>query len=148
MDATEADQLATWEDEGGQSVFCSPRPRILIVETDAISSAPLELMLHASGYETRVARTGDAALAVATEFHPSVVLLELDLPDVNGYEVARLLRERAQAHDLRLIAMTASREHPGRELARVAGFERYLLKPVAALDLVELLQVRGDDSAE
>jgi CheY-like chemotaxis protein len=95
-----------------------------------------------------VARTGDAALAIAAEFHPSVVLLELDLPDVNGYEVARLLRERAQVHDLRLIAMTASREHPGRELARVAGFERYLLKPVAALDLVELLQVRCDDSAE
>jgi len=48
--------------------------------------------------------------------------------------------------DLRLIALTSSREHPGRELARVAGFERYLLKPVAPLDLVELLKP-GDDSA-
>jgi len=146
MDTTEAEQLATWEDEGGQSVFCAPRERVLIVGTDVSSSAPLELMLHASGYETRVARTGDAALAIAAEFHPSVVLLELDLLDVNGYEVARLLRERAQTHDLRLIALTSSREHPGRELARVAGFERYLLKPVAPLDLVELLKP-GDDSA-
>jgi CheY-like chemotaxis protein len=148
VNATESEQLARWEDEGGQSVFCAPRQRILIVETDARSSARLELMLHASGYETRVAWTGDAAVAIAAEFHPSVVLLDLDLLDVNGYEVARLLREQAQTHDLRLIAMTASREHPGRELARVAGFERYLLKPVATLDLVELLQVKGDDTAE
>jgi CheY-like chemotaxis protein len=54
-----------------------------------------------------------------------------------------LLRERAQTHDLRLIALTGSREHAGRELARVAGFERYLLKPVVALDLLGVLQMQG-----
>ena len=68
-----------------------------------------------------------------------MVLLELGLLDMSGYEVARMLRERAQSHDLRLIAMTSSREHAGRELARVAGFERYLLKPVAAPDLAGLI---------
>jgi CheY-like chemotaxis protein len=102
-------------------------------------------MLHASGYsETRVAYSGHAALAIAAEFRPSVVLLELDLLDMSGYEVARLLREHAQSDDLRLIALTTSREHAGRELARAAGFERYLLKPVAALDLSGLLQVQGN----
>jgi hypothetical protein len=58
--------------------------------------------------------------------------------------VARLLRERAQSHELRLIALTWSREHAGRELARVAGFERYLLKPVTALDFAGLFQMEGE----
>lgn len=118
--------------------------RILIVDSDISSSNSLELMLHASGYsETRVAYSGHAALAIAAEFQPSVGLLELNLLDMNGYEVARLLREQAQSRDLRLIALTSSREHAGRELAREAGFERYLLKPVAALDLSGLLQMPG-----
>ena len=119
--------------------------RILIVDDDIKSSNSLELMLNASGYsETRVAYSGHAALAIAAEFQPSVVLLELSLLDMSGYEVARLLRERAQSHGLRLIALTSSRELAGRELARVAGFERYLLKPVAALDLAGLFQMEGD----
>ena len=101
-------------------------------------------MLHASGYsETRVAYSGHAALAIAADFQPTIVLLELSLLDISGYEVARMLRERAQSHDLRLIALTSSREHAGRELARVAGFERYLLKPVVAPDLARVFADAG-----
>ena len=119
--------------------------RILIVDSDISSSDSIELMLHASGYsETRVAYSGHAAIAIAAEFQPAVVLLELNLLDMSGYEAAQLLRERAQSHDLRLIALTSSRDHAGREQARVAGFERYLLKPVAALDLSGLLQMQGN----
>ena len=119
--------------------------RILIVDSDISSSGSLERLLHASGYsQTRVAYSGHAALAIAAEFQPSVVLLELNLLDMSGFEVARLLREQAQGHDLRLIALTHSGEHAGRELARVAGFERYLLKPVAAAGLAGLSQMQGD----
>jgi len=140
-----AQQLDACDYEGAQSTLSNEPVRILIVDSDIRSSDSLELMLHASGYsETRVAYSGHAALAIAAEFQPSVVLLELDLLDMSGCEVAQLLRERAQGHDLRLIALTSSREHAGRDLARVAGFERYLLKPVAALDLSGLLQVQGD----
>ena len=144
----EAQQLEAWEDEGGHSAqpASSAGPvRILIVDSDIRSSDSMELMLHASGYsETRVAYSGHAALAIAAEFQPSVVLLELDLLDMSGYEVARSLREHAWSRHLRLIALTSSREHPGRELARVAGFERYLLKPVTAPALSGLLQVQPD----
>jgi CheY-like chemotaxis protein len=141
----EAQSLETWENEGGQSALSTAPVRILIVDDDIQSSGSLELMLDELGYaETRVAYSGHAALAIASAFQPSVVLLELSLLDMSGYEVARLLRERAQCHELRLIALTSSREHAGRELARVAGFERYLLKPVAALDLSILLQTEGD----
>ena len=140
--AEEPQQLQTWEDEGGQSALSTEPLRILIVDNDVESTTSLERMLHTAGYsETSVAYSGYAALAIAAGFRPCVVLLELDLLDMSGYEVARLLRESAQIRDLRLIALTWSREHAGRELARVAGFERYLLKPVISGDLLELLQV-------
>jgi len=144
LQANAVQQVATWENEGGQSAPSTEPVRILIVDDDIKSSSSLELMLHASGYsETRVAYSGHAALAIAEDFQPSVVLLELGLLDMSGYDVARMLRDRAQCHDLRLIALTSSREHAGRELARVAGFERYLLKPVAATDLAGLIAGEG-----
>jgi len=136
----EAQQVASWENEGGRSALPTAPLRILIVDDDIESSTSLELMLCASGHsETRVAYSGHAALAIAAAFQPSMVLLELGLLDMSGYEVARILRERVQSHDLQLIALTSSREHAGRELARVAGFERHLLKPVAAIDLATLI---------
>jgi CheY-like chemotaxis protein len=141
-------QVETWEDEGGPYALAAPSAepvRILIVDSDIASASSLELMLHASGYsETRVAYSGEAALAIADEFQPSVVLLELSLLDMSSYEVAQSLRERTHSDDLRLIALTWSPEHEGRELARVAGFERYLLKPISALDLSGLLQMEAD----
>ncbi|HEV2268413.1 MAG TPA: response regulator [Steroidobacteraceae bacterium] len=144
LQVNEVQQVATWENEGGQSALATEPVRILIVDDDIQSSTSLELLLHAAGYsETRVAYSGHAALAIAADFKPSIVLLELALLDMSGYEVARMLRERAQTDDLRLIALTPSREHAGRELARVAGFERYLLKPVAAPDLAGLIADAG-----
>jgi CheY-like chemotaxis protein len=140
VQVNETQQVATWENEGGQSALATGPVRILIVDDDIKSSSTLELMLRASGYsEIRVAYSGHAALAIAAGFQPSIALLELGLLDMSGYEVGRILRERARGHDLRLIALTARREHAGPELARVARFERYLLKPVAAVDLVELI---------
>jgi CheY-like chemotaxis protein len=140
----ETRQLQSWEDEDGQMPAISAPVPILIVDNDVDSAASLELMLHAAGHpETRVADSGHAALAIAAVFEPSVILLEVDLLDFNGYELAQMLRERARTRKLRLIALTTSREHEGRELARVAGFERYLLKPVSALDLSNLLKIPG-----
>ena len=85
------------QDDGGQMpAVCAPVP-ILIVDHDVNSACSLELMLHAAGQsETRVAHSGDAALAIAAVFAPSVILLEVALLDVNGYELAQTLRERAR----------------------------------------------------
>jgi CheY-like chemotaxis protein len=116
--------------------------RILIVDNDMSSADSLEHMLHASSYpETRVAYSGHAALDIAAEFEPEIVLLELNLLDMSGYDLAQSLRERAQRRPLRLIALTSSREHAYREQARAAGVERYLLKPVTEFDLSELLAI-------
>jgi CheY-like chemotaxis protein len=113
--------------------------RILIVDTDIDAADALASVLQSSGYgDARVACTGAAALALAAEFMPTVLLVDLDLPDVSGYDLARQLSQHPQMHGLRLIALTASSQHPGRELAREAGIERYLSKPVSSADLNEL----------
>lgn len=114
-------------------------PRILIADDDVNAADALASFLRSTGYgDARVAYTGATALALALEFVPTVALVELELPDMSGYEVARHLSQHPQLQTLRLIALTADSEHPGRELAREVGFERYLIKPVGSADLAEL----------
>jgi DNA-binding response OmpR family regulator len=138
-----AGKLEAWEDEGGRTGAVSSQvPRILIVDNDMRAADSLELMLNAAGYaETRVAYSAHAALAFAVEFHPDIAFLETNLLDMESNDLAQRLRERAQIHHLRLIAMTSSRQHADREGARNAGFERYLLKPIAVADLSNLLDM-------
>jgi CheY-like chemotaxis protein len=114
-------------------------PRILIVDDDVDAADALASLLQSAGHgDARVAYTGATALALALEFVPTVLLVDLELPDMSGYDVARRLSQHPQLQNLRLIALTASSEHPGRELAREAGIERYLIKPVDSADLDQL----------
>jgi CheY-like chemotaxis protein len=114
-------------------------PRILIVDDDAGAADALASLLQSTGYgEARVAYTGAAALTLAGDFVPTVALVDLELPDMSGYELARHLSQHPRLQTLRLIALTADSEHRGRELAREAGVERYLIKPVGSADLAEL----------
>ena len=114
-------------------------PRILIVDDDADAADALASLLQSTGYgDARTAYTGATALALAVEFVPTVLLVDLNLPDMSGYDVARQLSQHPQLQNLRLIALTANSEHLGRELAREAGIERYLIKPVGAAALDEL----------
>jgi CheY-like chemotaxis protein len=114
-------------------------PRILIVDDDVAAADALASLTQSSGYgEARVAYTGATAQALAATFLPTVLLVDLDLPDMSGYDVARHLSQHPKLHGLRLIALTSSSEHPGRELAREAGIERYLSQPVGAAELDEL----------
>jgi CheY-like chemotaxis protein len=113
--------------------------RILIVDGNMAAADALALLLQSQGRgDARVAYTGASALALAVKFMPTVVLVDLELPDMSGYEVARLLSQHAQLQNLRLVALTADTEHTGRELARSGGIERYLIKPVGSEDLEEL----------
>jgi twitching motility two-component system response regulator PilH len=114
-------------------------PRILIVDGDVAAADALAALVQSLGYgDARVAHTAATALALAVEFVPTVLLVDLDLPDMAGYDLARHLSQHPQSRNLRLIALTTSSEHPGRELARAAGIERYLIKPVGSADLAEL----------
>ena len=118
----------------------SAPPRILIVDDDVELAHSLERMLQSAGsYETRMVHSAADAVAAAVEFPPAIVILDIELPDMSGYEVAKILHQRAQLRATRLIALTDNIEHPGREDARAAGFERYLVKPVTAIELQKVL---------
>lgn len=119
-------------------------PRILIVDDNVEAAGSLASLLQAAGHgEARIAHTGKAALALADTFLPTLLLVDLDLSDMSGYDVARHLSQHPKLRNPRMIALTGSSEHAGRELAREAGFERYLIKPVVAAALAEVFTPRA-----
>jgi len=125
------------------AVTLSVPPRVLIVDDDVELAQSLARMLESAGrYESRIVHNAAEAVAAAAEFRPVIVLLDIELPDMSGYEVAKLLRQHAHLRATRLIALTDNIEHPGREDARAAGFERYLVKPVTAVELQKVLRRR------
>jgi CheY-like chemotaxis protein len=116
-------------------------PRILIVDDDVGLAQSLAAMLEAAGgYETRMVHCAADAVAAAVAHPPAIVFLDIELPDMSGYEVAKLLNQHANLQATRLIALTDSIEHPAREDARAAGFERYLVKPVTVIELQKVLR--------
>jgi CheY-like chemotaxis protein len=116
-------------------------PRVLIVDDDVELARSLAIMLEAAGArETRTVHCAADAVAAAVEHAPDIVFLDIELPDMSGYDVAKLLHQHAHLQATRLIALTDNIEHPGRENARAAGFERYLVKPVTAIELQKVLR--------
>jgi PleD family two-component response regulator len=128
--------------EMGQGVKVLPQAlRVLVVDHDLRAADHLETLLRATGYlQTHVAYSAHSAMAIAGEFCPEIVLVELDMPDIDAYLLGQTLRERAQSRRICLIAVTDNPAHRGRETARDAGFERYLFKPITARDLSACLK--------
>jgi CheY-like chemotaxis protein len=115
---------------------------ILIVDDDRSASVSLTFMLAARGYdEVRAVRSAARALAVAERLRPGIVFLDIDVPDGRGLALADSLRRGAKQRAMRFIALTRSNEHPSRDDARAAGFERYLVKPLARDELDKVLRL-------
>jgi DNA-binding response OmpR family regulator len=110
--------------------------RILIAEDEESIVASLEFLMRHAGYETRVARDGDAALALLADFMPDLVLLDVMLPGQSGFEVCRRLRADPRAAGTRVLMLTArgSSQDPARGLA--AGADEYMTKPFSTHELV------------
>jgi PAS domain S-box-containing protein len=104
--------------------------RILIVDDNQDAAVSLAMLLEMDGHETRTASDGVAALSIAEHFLPQTVILDIGLPGVDGYEVARLIRGQASGADITLIALTGRAQQRDREDARSAGFDFHLTKPV------------------
>lgn len=113
--------------------------RILVVEDDPESLQMMGALLGLWGYAPRLVPAGPAALAAVEEEMPDIVLLDLGLPGMDGFEVARRLRGRPGGRDLFIAAVTAYRGEEHQRQAREAGFDRYLMKPVDIDTLRQLL---------
>lgn len=113
--------------------------RVLVVEDNHDSAEMLSLMLSLSGYETEIAYDGAAALAAAQRFQPQVVLCDIGLPGMTGYEVAEQLRARGGDGQPTLIALSGYGQDEDRRRAIEAGFDHHLVKPVEPHALFALL---------
>jgi CheY-like chemotaxis protein len=100
------------------------------VEDNRDAADSLAELLQIFGYDVQVAYTGPEGITAAQLFHPEVVLCDIGLPGVDGYEVARRLRSDDQTATVRLIAITGYGAEADRERAQAAGFDRHLVKPV------------------
>jgi CheY-like chemotaxis protein len=90
----------------------------------------MAMLLSLDGYDVQVAFDGPTALNAAAEFQPQAVLLDIGLPGMDGYEVARRLREQPQHRGLLLVAITGYGQDDDRVRSREAGFDHHLVKPV------------------
>jgi PAS domain S-box-containing protein len=116
------------------------RPRrVLIVDDNDDAAVTMQLLLTTLGHETSVARTGLEALERAPEFRPDVVLLDIGLPGLDGYEVARRLRAQDAERMVRLVAVTGWGQPADRARAQEAGFDVHLVKPVGTEELEKAL---------
>jgi DNA-binding response OmpR family regulator len=104
--------------------------RVLIVEDNVDAADTMQMLLQLSGYEVRATYDANAALALAREFEPHAVLLDIGLPRKDGYEVARELRALPQTKSSLLVALTGFGHEEDRKRAAEAGFDAYQVKPV------------------
>jgi PAS domain S-box-containing protein len=124
------------------SVSC-PLPRvaqrILVVDDNRDSATSMAKLLTMTGYQTQTAFDGIEALDAAEKFRPDVVLLDIGLPKMNGYEAARKLRERPWAERLLLVALTGWGQEEDRQKSRNSGFDAHMVKPVEYKALIKFL---------
>lgn len=113
--------------------------RVLVADDNKDAADTLGLLLELYGHEVRIAHSGNAALAVAHSFHPNVALLDIAMPDLSGYEVARNLRVDTCCPDILLIALTGYGQDGDKERAHEAGFDHHLTKPVDPSKLEALI---------
>ena len=122
-----------------KSTRSSVRRRILVVDDHEDSVTMMAVLLRSKGYDVATARTGIAALEIATTFCPEIVVLDIGLPEIDGYGVARRLRKISATTDTFILALSGYGTEEDRIRAHEAGFNYHLTKPVAPEALFELL---------
>jgi two-component system CheB/CheR fusion protein len=116
-----------------------PPRRILIVDDNPDAVAVLAIALKRAGHETHHAGDGRTGLALVRTLRPDIVVLDIGLPEVDGFEVARQIRCDPALSATRIIALTGSGRQDDREAAREAGIDQVLLKPIDLAFLESLL---------
>jgi PAS domain S-box-containing protein len=120
--------------------------RVLIVDDNADAAMTLDMLLRAMGHETRIEHDGMSALRAAPEFRPDVVLLDIGMPGMDGYEVARRLSVLKKQKHFRIIAVSGWGQEADRQRSSEAGFDLHLVKPVDANVLSRVVAHRNGEA--
>lgn len=124
------------------------RKRVLIVDDEADVGRLLAFNLGEAGFDTDIARTGEAGLLAAERARPHVVLLDLMLPDLSGHEVCRRLRASAALADIGVLMLTARGDEDDRIVGLEAGADDYVVKPFSVREVVLRVQALAKRMAE
>ena len=133
---------AVQSDAESQSAPSLGPRRILVIEDNTDAREMLGIALRLAGHEVLEAATGADGIEIGRRHRPEIVLVDIGLPDIDGYEVARRLRQTADG-GFRLIALTGYGQARDRALSRAAGFDAHLLKPVDPSALETAIQQLG-----
>ncbi|MEO8303266.1 MAG: ATP-binding protein [Betaproteobacteria bacterium] len=135
------DRVAIRETSMAAAKFGSPvRRRILIADDNRDLADTLASVLELMGHEVRTAYTGQDAISIATEFRPAAVFLDIGLPGMSGYDVARTFRRLPELARTTLIAFTGYGQEDDRRRAKDAGFDHHVVKPAEADTLAKLIE--------
>jgi signal transduction histidine kinase/ActR/RegA family two-component response regulator len=122
--------------------------RILVADDNHDAAEGLATLLQLGGHEVRVAHDGEEALAVSEAFEPHIVLLDLGMPKMDGFETARQMRRQPWGNRAKLVALTGWGQQSDRQLTTDAGFDAHLVKPVTDFDLFHaLVEDRATESS-
>jgi two-component system, sensor histidine kinase len=113
--------------------------RILVIDDNSLAARTLQIFLTDKGHEVELAVTGPQGLEKARQFLPQIVLCDIGLPGLDGYSVARQLRQEQGSDKMFLIAVSGYGQEEDQERAKTAGFDAYLVKPISLKDLERLL---------
>jgi two-component system cell cycle response regulator DivK len=122
--------------------------RVLVVEDNEKNMKLVRDILQAMGYSPLEASTGEEALALAAEESPALVLMDIQLPDLDGSEALRRLRSDARTAGIPVLALTAQAMQGDRERFLAAGFDGYLSKPIDVDELIETVRRFCDGGSE
>jgi PAS domain S-box-containing protein len=126
--------------EGQGTALTAVARRVLVVDDNVDAAESMAMLLRLAGHDVRVAYNGPEALAVAEGSHPEVVLLDIGLPGMSGYDVAQQWRQQPAFRDTVLIAVTGYGQEDDRRRSHEAGFDYHLTKPVDADGLRRVLE--------
>jgi CheY-like chemotaxis protein len=112
---------------------------VLVVDDNHDSAESLEILLQLSGHHVRIAHDGLEAVTAAASFLPDVVVLDIGLPKLNGYEAARRIRALPSGTHLKLVALTGWGQDSDRQRSAASGFDFHLVKPVDHEVLLKLI---------
>lgn len=118
----------------------STQHRILVVDDNQAAANMLQMVVKMLGNEVRTAYDGEQAIEVAADFLPDVILMDLGMPRMNGYEAAREIRNQSWGKDILLVALTGWGQDEDRERTQEAGFNHHLVKPAEPAAIQQLLQ--------
>jgi CheY-like chemotaxis protein len=125
--------------EGRGPAPARDRQRVLVADDNYDAATSLSMLLNDAGYDTRTAGDGAQALETAADFRPDIALLDIGMPKLNGYELARRIRDQTWGRAVLLIAVTGWGGADHRQQTTEAGFDHHLTKPVDPAALTRLL---------